>query len=269
MSLTRLPALAHDVLASLYRYRLLTTGQLAELHAPDKTARWVQMVLAGALEDRGLVHRAGVAGRREACWYLSAEGHRMAEGAGERRPYRMTADAAVGPLQAHSLAANAAALAFRRACLARGDDFGGWALEMAHPLGPGRADRLIVDAVVELAVVGADADVYVARFIELDRATERVAHLAAKLNSYSRLAAYRPGWAAYPRMPAVCIVIAGADPAAVGRRIAALRALAGRLALDPAVRASACSMADLEALGPFAPIWAPLLSDGPPVGLLG
>lgn len=269
MTVTRLPALGHDVLTSLYRHRLLSTSQLAELHAEDKSERWPQMVLAD-LERRALVRRGGIRGRREQCWYLSAEGHRCVEGQGvERRPYKMTEAAAVGPLQSHTLAVNAAALAFRRGVLARGGDWGGWSLEVAHPLTASpRGERLIVDAVVEATLVEADHDVYLARFLEVDRSTERLAALAAKLTSYSRLARHPAGWATYPRLPAVCVVIEG-ERGATERRIGALRVLAGRMALDPAVRASACAMADLEAQGPFAPIWAPLLAEGPPAGLLG
>lgn len=272
MSRTRAPAVSHEVLGALYRYRLLTTSQLWELVFPATSVRWCQQTLAD-LMGQGLVARAPVGGSKLYCWYLTPAGVRATEGAETPRPFRMTAGKAVGPLQAHTLATVEVGLAFLRSARSLGHDLGGWAHEVPHPLGPGaRAETLVVDAVVEYTVVTPSEQTYLVRFVEVDRGTERVLDLLAKLESYRRLFDYRPGWSAYPRWPRVCLVLDGLPQPVLERRIASLAEMASRtprLAGRAELGATATTMASLVAQGPLARIWTPLLAPGPAVDLLG
>lgn len=268
---TRVPELAHEALSTLYGHRLVTTNQLHEILAPDRSLRWVQQVLADLL-GRGLVGQAPVASRRVWAWYLTPAGVAATEGGGVVvRPYRMTPEQARGPLQAHTLMTNEVGLTFLRSARQRGDDLGGWAHEVPHPLGPGRrSERLISDAVLEYGVV--ESHTYVVRFIEVDRSTKRLLDQLAKLESYRRLADYRPGWAQYPALPRLLYVTTGRDQPALRRRIEGLRELAVRspqLGGHRSLSAFATTLDDLRTHGPFGRIWTPLLETGDPVDLLG
>src|ERR687886_1069814 len=104
--------LRNDILASLYQHRLLSTTQVRTLHTPSTSRRWAQSVLA-EMERNGYVSRVSTARSHEALWFLTEQGAEATEGAGVvRRAYRMTAERARGPLQAHTLAVNDVGIAF-------------------------------------------------------------------------------------------------------------------------------------------------------------
>lgn len=275
MSRARTPhlsALGVELLEGLYAHRLLTTRQARELYAPDRSTRWTLAVCTD-LESAGLVARVGVEhtrretachSRRETAWYLTPAGDTVAGHGGERRPYKMTPDAARGPLQAHTLATNEVGLAFVRAACDYGDECGpaSWRNETAHRLGGGRGEAVISDALLEYVVCDGDDTIHLARLVEIDRATKPVLTVARQLEAYDRLArSPHP----YPTFPEILVVMAGRDPAALGRRITTLVGLiAGSKVLTRSeVVISITTLADLVAYGPHEPIWhSPGWADG-------
>lgn len=259
-----LPLLAHDILRGLYTHRLMSTSQVADLYAPDRSLRWTQMVLQ-RLEDQGLVARVRVADvrSREFAWYLTRAGVNVTEGPGvEVRPYRLTSPLASGPLQAHTLDTNEVGLAFVRAARHFADDCWSeaWRNETAHPLGPaGRGGVIIADAVLDYTVYEAGASTYLCRFIEIDRATTSARTLVRKLEGYARLHAYLPGWRSYPIFPWVTVVMSGPPEPVLQRRIDALDRLIGLSApianAGPDLVVLATTLHQLRTHGPHAPIF--------------
>ena len=210
-----LPPVAAAMLESLHAHRLLTASQLRELHAPHASLRWTHRALA-RLASHGLVDfaRAGRGGRR--VYHLTADGIN-AVSTTERtgRPRRSAGPPVAGPLTAHTVAVNDAAIAFVTAARGRGDECGplAWRHEVAHPTSspaPGQRRALVIaDALLtylEHRDQGELAFHY--RFLELDRATQPTNLLAAKLARYTDLHTYtakgarRPSVArALPRLP--------------------------------------------------------------------
>ncbi len=278
----RLGPVAVTMLESLYQHRLLSTTQLHELHTPDSSARWTRMVLAS-------VRRAQLAAvarqpRGLGLWYLTERGVDAVETIANRAEPRRKLighEQAAGPLQAHTLAVNDAAIAFVQAARQRGDECGpfAWRHEIAHPLGPppGRRrqpEHLIADAVLSYQLnADDDSAQFHTRFLELDRATIPVDQLAAKLARYARLynydAAPEPGaepeplWQrSYQTFPGVLVVLDG-DRA----RVALERRRSNTLALcqqddelseTPEVEITVCLLEDLSKHGPFAAIFRTL-----------
>lgn len=258
-----IPELGHDILRGLYAHRLLSTSQITDLYGWDRTPRWSKQVLADLLAG-GLVARARIAARRsrEWAWYLTPAGFDITEGPGvEVRPYRITAQLAAGPQQAHTLATNEVGAAFVRAARLHGDDCSteAWRNETAHKIGAGgRGDVVIADAVLDYTVV-ATGSTFLCRFVELDRATMKLQRLVAKLESYARLLAHPPAWRSYPVFPPIMVITAGLPEAALQRR---LDALAGVLPLSApianagaALAITATTLEQLRTHGPFAPIF--------------
>lgn len=258
----------------LYVHRLLSTSQLWELFAPTTSMRYGRYVLE-RLEQDGYAGRVPRHGSRESVWFLTAAGVAATAGTDvEARRHRSTELTAAGPLQDHTLDVNEVGLCFARAARRRGDDCRpfSWRNETSHPLGPGNADTLIADAVIDYTVVDPRGEMFVSRFVELDRGSKRVAVLAAKLTSYVRLFDYAAGWLAYPRFPRVMIVLSGDGPAALERRLTSLCELAERLPgfrARPEIGASATTLAALRAEGPFGRIFVPLLEPDRLVDVLG
>jgi protein involved in plasmid replication-relaxation len=277
---------ANLALACVHQHRLLSTAQLHELTAPQTSRRKTQSLLA-ALADRGLLarvrERTGARGAMN-LWHLTPTGADVVHAVpivAEPRRRVLTSDQAAGLLQEHTLAVNDVGLAFLRAARARGDDCGplAWRHEIAHPAGPKRGDVVIADALLTYLTSDATATPLHQRFIELDRATVPATALATKLGRYTDLARHRPNGAAapawrehYPRLPPVLVVLTGAAPARLERRMRTVVALchANPKPSAPAEpRIYLCTLSDLQAAGPYALIFRLLDAPGFPTNWLG
>jgi hypothetical protein len=272
-----LPAVATEVLTSIYQHRLLSTAQVHEMHTPGRTRRWAEQVLA-QLATRGLTAfvRPGRGGPR--LYYLTLAGAQAVElipTRVETRRKLITPEQAAGPLWRHTLAVNDTGIAFMQAARERGDDFGplGWRHEIAHhapAAGHGRGELLISDALLTYLALGPAHELtFHYRLLELDRATVPTDTLAGKLARYADLyrhapagrgeASGKPAWQArYPIFPDIICVLAGQPRAALTRRAQTVLALCQadpQLQSTPQVRVSLALLEDLQAKGPFAPIW--------------
>lgn len=268
--------IAAAILEGVGHHRLLLTRQVRELHADGVSRQRVHRVLAG-LRAAGLV--AGTPGERgRLLWHLTEQGADALEavpGRAETRRKVIAPEQAAGPLREHTIAVNDAGLAFLRAARERGDEFGpfDWRHEVAHSLGPppGRRtpEQLICDAVLDYQLdEGGGQSSIVYRFVEVDRANRSAADLARQIARYGRLHRRRvPAEAGhgsvllwerlYPVFPAVLLVLAGRSRERLEDRRRAVLALCRQdpdLAGSPEVEVSVCLLADLDALGPFAPI---------------
>jgi len=281
------PALSEkelEILASLAQHRVLGTRQIRAIHLPDADRRWAQRLLA-RLQRAGLADYVESARRPRRLWYVTERGARLAHRAGalEAEPQVLAAELAAGPLQAHTLALNEAAICFLRAAAERGDDFGplAWRHEVFHPISRGRGRRrraLIADAVFTYLRLDGDGTAIEQRFLELDRATLSVDRLAAELARYAALheakdAKRRPLWRlSYPAFPPVHCVLTGAPRRVLLRRRATASVLVARdplLGATPEVSISICLLEDLQAEGPFAPIFREVRDPGRAVDWLG
>ncbi|MEN8651693.1 replication-relaxation family protein [Streptomyces sp. 21So2-11] len=204
-----------------------------------------------------------------------------------QRPYRMSPEAALGPLQEHTLATVEAGMAFVAHAHRLGHECGplDWSPETAHyyrdDSRPGEDLALIPDPV--LSYVHADTKAkqrtLLTFFIEVDRTQMTIARLAAKLHAYAayqeftpQIAATRgtrtvrrpgsaPAWRSrYAVFPRLLLVLTGAAEARLDRQIGDLRSLAASnptLIASP-VRAGVTTLDRLRDLGPFAPIFTPV-----------
>jgi hypothetical protein len=279
-----LPEITAELIASLGEHRVLSTEQLRTIHLPGRSLRRTQQVLA-SLEGAGLISHvdARVAPRR--LWFLSDAGADLAVDAGglERRPKVLEPREAAGPLRAHTLGVNDAAICFVRTARERGDEFGplSWRHEVAHPLSEGRGRRrrtLFADAVLTYLRPAARTVYLEYAFLELDRATLSVDRLAMELSRYADL--YRAGGSAgapmwkgrYPVFPRVLCVLTGGSREALHRRRDVSLYLLDRdpqVERTPEVRIYFCLLEDLESEGPFAPIFRGLDDPKQPVDWLG
>jgi hypothetical protein len=272
-----LPAVATEVLTSVYQHRLLSTAQVHAMHLPGRTRRWAEQVLA-QLASRGLTAfvRPGRGGPR--LYYLTLAGAQAVElipTRVETRRKLITAEQAAGPLWRHTLAVNDTGIAFMRAARERGDDFGplGWRHEIAHhtpSAAHARGELLISDALLTYLALGPEHELtFHYRLLELDRATVPTDTLASKLARYADLyhhapanrsqSSGKPAWKArYPIFPDITCVLAGQPRAILTRRAQTVLALCQedpRLQNTPEVRVSLALLEDVQAKGPFAPIW--------------
>jgi hypothetical protein len=287
-----LPAVATEVLTSIYQHRLLSTNQVHAMHLPGCTRRWAEQVLS-QLARRGLTAfvRPGRGGLR--LYYLTLTGARAVELISTRVETRrklITPEQAAGPLWRHTLAVNDTGIAFMAAARERGDDFSalGWRHEIAHhiapPAGYGRGELLISDALLTYLAHGPDgALTFHYRLLELDRATVPADTLAAKLARYARLYHHtgrrqsdhdaRPAWQErYPIFPDTICVLADQPRPALQRRAQTVLALCRedrQLRSTPEVRISLALLEDLQAHGPFAPVFTNAEYPGQPVDWLG
>jgi hypothetical protein len=282
-----LPTAAIEIVASLAAHRALSREQIGVMHMPGRRPRWCRRVLS-RIAAAGLIDHARTAsGSPQRLWFATEAGARAAVdvGALPRMPRVFEAAEVVGPLQAHTVAVNEAAISFLRAARERGDDFGplAWQNEVAHPVGPATRRRgpraVIADALLGYLRTDEDGRVFVEqRFLELDRATLAVDAMAAELARYADL--YRSGgedgdplWSRrYPTFPGVLCVLAGAGREVLARRrdtaLALLRA-EPQLTRTPEVEIRVCLFEDLITRGPFAPIFRSLRDPGQTVDWLG
>ncbi|HET7177375.1 MAG TPA: replication-relaxation family protein [Solirubrobacterales bacterium] len=266
-----LPLASVEILALIAQHRVLSTPQVRTIHFPERSLRWAQMALARLLEARLVeyVPSLGAAGAPRRLWYATERGARaaLAAGALEAMPRLLDAEAAAGPLQAHTLAVNDAAICFLKAARERGDEFGplSWRHEVPHRLGAGRrAGTLFADAVLTYLRLAGSEIVVEQRFLELDRGTLSVERLAAELARYARLLHGRdpegePLWRSqYPSFPPLVCVLAGhRRPVLERRRDAAVAILQGdrEMARAAGLSIRLCLAEDLSERGPFSPIF--------------
>jgi len=273
--LPALPAVAAEIVESLYQHRLLNAAQIHTLHAPQATLRFTQQLLH-ALERHGLAAAVRAGRGSPKLYFLTADGAEAAEQVPTRVESRrklLTPSQALGPLRAHTLAVNDTGIAFLEAARNRDEDECGplaWRHEVAYPIGrpPGRrrGELLIADALLHylLSEPGGELSFHY-RFLELDRGTIPIDELAAKLARYRRLYGFTPegeavpAWQAeLPVFPGVLCVLADRPRSRLERR---LTTTAGLCQADPAlpadgpVQVSFCLLEDLRAEGPFAPIF--------------
>lgn len=279
-----LPAKAVEILTSLAQHRVLSTPQVHAIHMPDASPRWARALL-GRLRGAGLADCVESARGPRRLWYATERGALLAHeiGALENAPRALGVDVASGPLQAHTLAVNDAAICFCAAASKRDDDFGplAWRHEVFHPLSRGRRRRraLIADAVFTYLRLDGDGIAIEQRFLELDRATLPVDRLAAELARYAELYRARekksgePLWRSrYPVFPPVLCVLAGAPRRALQRRRSTASVLLASdpwLSRTPEVAISICLLEDLQREGPFAPVFRDIRDPGRPVDWLG
>lgn len=230
------------------------------------------MMLA-RLADAGLaafVASQGAAGAPRRLWYVTERGAQAAVEAGlrEAMPRLLDADAASGPLQAHTLGVNAAGICFMQCARERGDECGplAWRHEVPHRLSQSRrGGTLFADAVLTYVRLTETEVVVEQRFLELDRATLSTDRLAAELARYGRLLRAEGRereltwrWQ-YPSFPSVICILAGSNDHAMLRRrrdtaIAILRSDPD-FARSPGLSVRFCLADDLAKEGPFAPIF--------------
>jgi len=262
-----------EVLASLYRHRLMTTSQICALHDPGAHRRWVQRRLR-RLEDKGYIVRAtGRPPARHARWFLSSLGADLAEASGDvpKRDFRMDSHRAVTGASQHLLAVNDVGVALTESARTNQDlfDHRSWDHEIPHLYGPGKRDLLMVDGVITYDVMGNNGVWSEKRFIELDRGTETVHALVAKVVAYDQMLKWAPPrrdstshlpkleWRrSYVEFPGVVFVFAGLSPGKARQRTTHL---AGFLSSDPRLATSkvevmATTVEALTAHGPFQPV---------------
>jgi len=277
-----LPAKAIEILDSLAVHRVLSTPQVHAIHSRGTELRWAQKLLE-RLREAGLAGYVPAAHGRRRLWFATEHGVRLARRMGtlEGNP-PLGAELAAGPLAAHALAVNEAAICFLDAAAQRGDDFGplAWRHEVFHPISRGRRKRsLIADAVFTYLRQDGPEIAIEQRFLELDRATLPVDRLVAELARYAEL--YRAKRAKggeqlwrglYPVFPQVHCVLTGAPRRALSRRrstASVLLAAQPLVSRTPEVAISICLLEDLRRDGPFAPVFRDVRDPGRPVDWLG
>ena len=273
-----------EIVASLAQHRVLSAAQVRAIHLPASGERWAQRMLV-RLGDAGLAGYVRSPRSHRRLWHVTEMGARVAREAGalDGEPRLIGAEGAAGPLQAHTLAVNDAAICFLEAARERGDEFGpfSWRHEVSHPLSRGRGRRrraLVADAVFTYLLLDGEGVAIEQRFLELDRATLSVDRLAAELARYAELhrlsgADGEPRWRErYPVFPPVHCVLTGGRRAVLERRRATTIAMLGtnpRFTREPELAVSICLLEDLEREGPFAPIFRDASDPARPVDWLG
>jgi Replication-relaxation len=230
-----LPCVATEVMESLYQHRLLSTGQIHDLHTPAAHASYTRRLLS-TLARAGAVEYASGAGRLK-LWYLTPNGNDAVEMIATRAEHRrrqVSPEQAAGPLRMHTLAVNDVGVNFVKTARVRGDECGplAWRHEIAHPIAPNKGRRpgetVIADALLTYTQHHADHTLTVHRcFIELDRATIPTPALAEKFTRYARLHDYtptqkgsQPAWQDYyNEFPGVLVLLAHKDRGTLQRRI--------------------------------------------------
>lgn len=276
-----LPAKAVEILASLASHRVLSTPQVHAIHSRGAELRWVQRLL-GRLRAAGLADYVRSAHGRRRLWHATERGAQLAREAGalEGEP-PFGAELAAGPLAAHTLAVNEAAICFLRAAEQRGDDFGplAWRHEVFHPISRRRRRSLVADALFTYLRQDGKRIAIEQRFLEVDRATLSVDRLARELARYAELYRAReaktgePLWrASYPVFPKLHCVLTGAPRRALSRRRSTASVLLASdplLSGTPEVAISICLLEDLRAEGPYAPVFRDVRDPGRAVDWLG
>ncbi|MFF9594076.1 replication-relaxation family protein [Streptomyces sp. NPDC014646] len=291
---TGLGQIAQQAALVLYQHRLVSTTQMHQLIAPHHTrAEYLRRQLH-TLRKAGFAETVGrrTTGQTELLWWLTEKGATAVESGNllPQRSYRMTPEAALGPLQEHTLATIDTGLAFVDWARRLGHECGclDWSPEIAHyyreDARPGEELNLIPDAVLNYVHTNdrTKQRTLLTFFVEVDRAQMTTARLAQKLHAYAAYHDYVPQQPAsrgtrtrrtipawrhrYPAFPRLLLVLTGASATRLTRRIADLRSLA---ASDPTLtrsglRAGVTTLDELHARGPFQPVFTPVLGPAQP-----
>jgi Replication-relaxation len=118
-----LPEATAEIIASLGEHRVLSTEQVQTIHLAGRSLRRTQQILAG-IEEAGLIHHVDTRTAPRRLWFVSERGAALAfELVGlETQPRVLQAADAAGPLRAHTLAVNDAAICFLKAARERDDE---------------------------------------------------------------------------------------------------------------------------------------------------
>lgn len=289
---TGLGQIAQQATQVLYQHRLVSTRQLHQLITPHHSRTEYLRRQLHTLRKAGLAETVGrrLSGQTELLWWLTEKGAGAVESVGllPQRPYRMSPEAALGPLQEHTLATVDTGLTFVDWARRLGHECGplDWSPETAHyyrdDARPGEELSLVPDAVLNYVHTDSKAKqrTLLTFFIEVDRTQMTIARLAQKLHAYAAYYDYTPqqpsgrgtktgrrttttpAWRyRYPAFPRLLMVLTGASDSRLARRIADLRSLA---ASDPALtntglRAGVTTLNQLQHRGPFEPIFTPVI----------
>jgi hypothetical protein len=134
---------------------------------------------------------------------------------------------------------------------------------------------LVVDAVLHYTRRFSEGDEVMVRFVELDRGTETMQRLTAKLLAYRQLYSYRPktgpSWRErYLVFPKVLVVLGGRlNPSQLVRRRTTFLQLADQAGVAESITAMVTTLPELEAYGPFSPIFWTVGSDAKAVDFAG
>ncbi|MFI1177560.1 replication-relaxation family protein [Streptomyces melanogenes] len=294
---TGLGQIAQQAAQVLYQHRLVSTRQMHRLITPHHTRTEYLRRQLHTLRGAGLAETVGrrVSGQTELLWWLTEKGAQSVEAVGllPPRPYRMSPEAALGPLQEHTLAAVETGLAFVDHARRLGHECGplDWSPETAHyyrdEARPGEDLSLIPDAVLNYVHTDSRAKqrTLLTFFLEVDRTQMTIARLAQKLHAYAAYQTYipqppasrrataarrapgTPAWRSrYPVYPRLLLVLTGASANRLARRIADLRSLAASdpLLATTALRAGVTTLDQLREDGPFQPVFTPILGPAEP-----
>ncbi|MFD9575333.1 replication-relaxation family protein [Streptomyces sp. NPDC059982] len=293
---TGLGQVAQQAAQVLYQHRLVSTMQLHRLVTPHHTRSEFLRRQLHTLRQAGFAEAVGrrSAGQTQLLWWLTEKGAQSVEAVGllQPRAYRMSQEAALGPLQEHTLAVVETGAAFVEHARRLGHECGplDWSPEIAHyyrdEARPGEELCLVPDAVLNYVHSAGKQRTLLTFFVEVDRTQMTIARLAQKLHAYAayhqyapqpqtakgnrgpRRQAAMPAWRyRYPVFPRLLLVLTGASEDRLARRIADLRSLA---ASDPALastalRAGVTTLDQLRNHGPFEPVFTPVLGPADPV----
>ncbi|MFJ3817748.1 replication-relaxation family protein [Streptomyces sp. NPDC090056] len=292
---TGLGQVAQQAAQVLYQHRLVSTRQLHRLVTPHHTRTEYLRRQLHTLRQAGFAEAVGrrSTGQTELLWWLTEKGAHAVESVGllQARAYRMSPEAALGPLQEHTLAVIEAGVAFVEHARRLGHECGplDWSPEIAHyyrdEARPGEELCLVPDAVLNYVHTEGKQRTLLTFFVEVDRTQMTIARLAQKLHAYAgyheyapqpqtakgsrgpRRQAALPAWRyRYPTFPRLLLVFTGASEERLARRIADLRSLA---ASDPSLtstplRAAVTTLDQLRRHGPFEQIFTPVLGTPEP-----
>ncbi|MFJ4866117.1 replication-relaxation family protein [Streptomyces sp. NPDC088748] len=295
---TGLGQVAQQAAQVLYQHRLVSTMQLHRLITPHHTRSEFLRRQLHTLRQAGFAEAVGrrSAGQTQLLWWLTEKGAQAVEAVGllQPRAYRMSHEAALGPLQEHTLAVVESGAAFVEHARRLGHECGplDWSPEIAHyyrdESRPGEELCLVPDAVLNYVHTEAKKRTLLTFFVEVDRTQMTIARLAQKLHAYAayyeyapqpqttkghrgpRRQASMPAWRyRYPAFPRLLLVLTGASEDRLARRIADLRSLA---ASDPALastplRVGVTTLGQLRDCGPFKSIFTPVLGTADPVNV--
>ncbi|THA53176.1 replication-relaxation family protein [Streptomyces sp. A1136] len=293
---TGLGQVAQQAAQVLYQHRLVSTMQLHRLITPHHTRSEFLRRQLHTLRQAGFAEAVGrrSAGQTQLLWWLTEKGAQSVEAVGllQPRAYRMSQEAALGPLQEHTLAVVETGAAFVEHASSLGHECGplDWSPEIAHyyrdEARPGEELCLVPDAVLNYVHTQGKQRTLLTFFVEVDRTQMTIARLAQKLHAYAayheyapqpqtakgtrgpRRQAAMPAWRyRYPAFPRLLLVLTGASEDRLARRIADLRSLA---ISDPALastalRAGITTLDQLRTRGPFQPVFTPVLGSAEPV----